>query len=226
MSEQRSLQAVEKLQLVNAGDDMRLAGDPFKLDFGPPTSLKSLVTARLSSLLAGCAGTAFAAGNEASAQEQFRTATDKLKAAHRGGFRWIDSQLPASIPQPDPLLPPHMSAAQRIHMMEVYLFGGGEVGDFTDLRILDMARQVPTALNLAMPNPAWHYPQPLVDHIALQMATAESAQAIAEVATRVWRSMCAMSARIWRRPSSRGCASNIAGRATTGMRRWSCARSG
>ena len=73
-----------------------------------------------------------------------------------------------------------MSAAQRIHMMEVYLFGGGEVGDFTDLRILDMARQVPTALNLAMPNPAWHYPQPLVDHIALQLATAESAQTIAE----------------------------------------------
>lgn len=56
MSEQRSLQAVEKLQLVNAADAMRLAGDPFKLDFGPPTSLKSLVTATAEQSAGGVRG--------------------------------------------------------------------------------------------------------------------------------------------------------------------------
>lgn len=174
MSEDATLEAIETLELVVSADNARTSTDSFKLPATGATSLRQTVNARLADLLTKTGATAVSSGTEAGAQVTLRRAVRNLEIGHRAGYRWLAGQLPDSIPAPEGET--HMSEAQRAQLLESYGFAGGIVGDFTDTRTLDLARQAPIAAAIGVANPAWHYPAALLSFLATELTKADAAQ--------------------------------------------------
>lgn len=179
MSDQASLETIETLELILAVDTARAAGDPFKLPNSGPTTLRPLAVARASDLKAACGATALASGDEAGAQSAFRTAVDLLERSHRTGYRWLAGFPGDFIPNLGTGIGPYLSDAVREQLFAAYGFPSGNVGDFTDERVLDMARQAPLAAGTTVTNPSWHYPLDMLSFLAAQLAIADTAQVLA-----------------------------------------------
>ena len=125
-----------------------------------------------------------AEGDRAGASAICRACADALEKAHRVGKNFIDGLLPDFIPVAVAGDPPHISNAKRLQLHERYGFAGGVIGEFDDARKEDLARQAPIAAATAVDNPAWVYPQPLLDFIAGHYATLHAHQSLATGGTR------------------------------------------
>lgn len=181
MSNQRSLEALEKLELIAAVQATRTPTDAFSLT----TALFNLVHSRKSTLAAVISAASLAEGDRAGASAICRACLDTLAVGHRAGINYLAGLLPASIPVVTAGDPPHISEPLRLQQYERYGFESGEVGRFTDARIEEMARLAPVAAATAVDNPAWHYPQALLDFIAGHYATLQAHQTLATGGSRV-----------------------------------------
>ncbi len=154
-------------------DNTRLAGDRRKM---PPT-LRTDVDDDLAGLLAAEQATSPAEGGRAGASGARRAALDQLKREHHGGYRGI-----AAIDETT------ITPAQRLQVFVSYDWESGEIGEFTDDRIISMARLAPTITAAEAGNASWLYPAARLSRIAAQLAivdatTAQASGADSQTAT-------------------------------------------
>ena len=120
-----------------------------------------------------------AEGDRAGASGICRACLAALEKGHRAGKSFFDGLLPEFVPVAVAGDPPHISDAKRLQLHDRYGFAGGVIGNFDDARTEDLARQAAIASLLAVDNPAWVYPQPLLDFIAGHYATLQAHQSLA-----------------------------------------------
>lgn len=142
-------------------DNARAAGDHFKL----PAILRADLDADLADLLAKEQATTPAAGGRAGASAGRRAALDQLKREHDGGYRFIAGIDESTI-----------TPGQRLQVFVTYGWASGEIGDFTDARIISLARLAPTISAAEAGNAAWIYPAARLARIAAQLAIVDAAE--------------------------------------------------
>lgn len=175
MSSQRALAALEKMQLAVFVQGLRSPADPFFLN----ASLFNALQTRLNTLAATISAASLAEGDRAGSSAICRASLDALQSAHRAGKAYIDGLLPEFVPVAAAGDPPHISEALRLQQHERYGFAGGELGRLDDARTEEMARLAPMAAVTPVANPAWHYPQTLLDFMAGHYATLQAHQPLA-----------------------------------------------
>ena len=180
MSSQRALEALEIMELMASVQATRSGNDPFFLS----TTLFNLLHARKSTLAAFLGAASLAEGDRAGASAICRACLETLEKSHRAGKNFIDGLLPDFVPVAVAGDPPHISDAKRLQLHEHYGFASGVIGDFDDARKEALARQAPIAAAVAVDNPAWAYPQPLLDFIATHYAMLQAHQSLATGGTR------------------------------------------
>ena len=160
MPTQDSLEQIEIGELIVSEDDVRAAGDAFKLG----TALRALVVARLADAKTKDAATFITEGGRAGASLAARTALDTLKGHLRDGYNFVKG-----------LGSYQITAADRLAVLVSYGWESGEVGDFTDARIESLANQAITATPL-IANAAYRYPAALLGLITAQLAIVNANQ--------------------------------------------------
>ena len=160
MPTQDSLEQIEIGELIVSEDDVRVAGDAFKLG----TALRALVVARLADAKTKDAATFITEGGRAGASLAARTALDTLKGHVRDGYNFVKG-----------LGSYQITAADRLAVLVSYGWESGEVGDFTDARIESLANQAITATPL-IANAAYRYPAALLGLITAQLAIVNANQ--------------------------------------------------
>lgn len=160
MPTQDSLEQIEIGELIVSEDDVRAAGDAFKLG----TALRALVVARLADAKTKDAATFITEGGRAGASLAARTALDTLKGHVRDGYNFVKG-----------LGSYQITAADRLAVLVSYGWESGEVGDFTDARIESLANQAITATPL-IANAAYRYPAALLGLITAQLAIVNANQ--------------------------------------------------
>ena len=160
MPTQDSLEQIEIGELIVSEDDVRVAGDAFKLG----TALRALVVARLADAKTKDAATFITEGGRAGASLAARTALDTLKGHLRDGYNFVKG-----------LGSYQITAADRLAVLVSYGWESGEVGDFTDARIESLANQAITATPL-IANAAYRYPAALLGLITAQLAIVNANQ--------------------------------------------------
>ena len=180
MSNQRALAALEILELAGNAQALRSQNDPFFLTI----TLSNLLQSRRSTLAAVIGAASLAEGDRAGASAICRACLETLEKGHRAGKNFIDGLLPDFVPVAVAGDPPHLSDAMRLMLHERYGFEGGVIGEFDDARKEALARQAPIAAGVTVDNPAWVYPQPLLDFIAGHYATLQAHQSLATGGTR------------------------------------------
>ena len=175
MSSQRALIALEKLELMASVQAGRAAADPFFLN----TPLLTLLGTRKAMLVAVIGAASLAEGDRAGASAVCRACFDVLENAHRTGKAYLDGLMPEFVPVAAAGDPPHISDALRLQQHNRYGFESGELGRFDDARTEELARLAPIAATTGVANPAWHYPQVLLDFIAGHHSTLQAHQALA-----------------------------------------------
>ncbi len=160
MPTQDSLEQIEIGELIVSEDDVRAAGDAFKLG----TALRALLVARLADAKTKDAATFITEGGRAGASLAARTALDTLKGHVRDGFNFVKG-----------LGSYQITAADRLAVLVSYGWESGEVGDFTDARIESLANQAITATPL-IANAAYRYPAALLGLITAQLAIVNANQ--------------------------------------------------
>lgn len=149
-------------KLIVAVDAARTAADPFKL---PPTLL-ALLQEGIDSLEEDDSRTHAAEGNRSQASAAVRGALDKIEAALRAGYAGIEAILG------DALTPTGISDAARLATFAAYGWEKGQLGRFTDSRLLmlgELALQGETTIT----TPAWRYSPAIVTLISAQLALIE-----------------------------------------------------
>ena len=160
MPTQDSLEQIEIGELIVSEDDVRAAGDAFKLG----AALRALVVARLADAKTKDAATFITEGGRAGASLAARTALDTLKGHVRDGYNFVKG-----------LGSYQITAADRLAVLVSYGWESGEVGDFTDARIESLANQAITATPL-IANAAYRYPAALLGLITAQLAIVNANQ--------------------------------------------------
>ena len=160
MPTQDSLEQIEIGELIVSEDDVRAAGDAFKLG----AALRALVVARLADAKTKDAATFITEGGRAGASLAARTGLDTLKGHVRDGYNFVKG-----------LGSYQITAADRLAVLVSYGWESGEVGDFTDARIESLANQAITATPL-IANAAYRYPAALLGLITAQLAIVNANQ--------------------------------------------------
>jgi hypothetical protein len=160
MPTQDSLEQIEIGELIVSEDDVRAAGDAFKLG----TALRALLVARLADAKTKDAATFITEGGRAGASLAARTALETLKGHVRDGFNFVKG-----------LGSYQITAADRLAVLVSYGWESGEVGDFTDARIESLANQAITATPL-IANAAYRYPAALLGLITAQLVIVNANQ--------------------------------------------------
>ena len=152
--------ALAQGKLVISVDESRPSADPFKL----PATLRALIEADIIALETGNSGTHWAEGNHMEAAATVRAAFDRLEAILRMAYNGIGAIVGANIQ------PGGITAADRLAVFTAYGWEKGQLGDFTDERILvlgKLALQGETTIS----TPAWRYSTTLVSIIRAQLHT-------------------------------------------------------
>ncbi len=157
----RSLELREQGELIQAVDNARAAGDPFKLD----ALLRALLDARLIDATAKDFLTFTTEGARLAASGTMRTAYNTLEIRLRDGYNFIKG-----IPSDE------ISDADRLGLFTMYGWDQGEIGVFTDLRRDTLAQLAPT---VTPSNPAWKYSASLLTKIAAQITAIDAQKVIA-----------------------------------------------
>lgn len=165
-----SLLALERLELIIDVDATRGAADPFKLS----AALLNLAGTRRLNLLSRIAAANLTEGDRAGASVICRGCRDRLERWHRAGCRYLDGLLPDTLPDSGAGTGPYISDAIRLQLKTAYGFVGGVAGAFTDDRTEHLAQLAPQAAGIAVANPAWHYPQDLLNAIAADYSTLQA----------------------------------------------------
>lgn len=183
MSNLRALEALEILELIAAADDLRASGDPFKLPTGSALLLRNVVNARRATLAANIGAASLAEGDRAGASLASRMALTNLEKAHRFGYKYIAGLTPDWVTL-ESGAGPYISDSLRLQQFHRYGFVGGNVGEFTDARTEELARQVPIAAAVSLSNVQWHYSADLQDYIAGQLTLVDAYASLATGGTR------------------------------------------
>jgi len=150
--------SIAKAKLILVVDSNRPASDPFKL----PASLLALIVADLAAVAAEDSGTHAAEGGRAGASANVRAAFEKIESAVRAGYAGIAALIS------DRILPTGISDADRLATFTTYGWEKGELGRFTDERLLvlaELALQGETRITTA----AWRYSPALIALISSQL---------------------------------------------------------
>ena len=174
MSSKRALEALETLQLAVNLNVTRPPADPFL--FAP--AFANTAQTRMMALSSAIMAASFAEGDRAGASGICRACLDALEKTHRAGWWFLSGLLPEFIPVPagDP---PNISDSVRLQQFERYGFPSGEVGEMNDARTEEMARISGSAATTGVANPAWHYPQVLLDFISTHYQILQAHQGLA-----------------------------------------------
>lgn len=130
MSDARTTEAIKSAKLILSVDDLRAADDPFKLS----VSLRKLLADRLKAAQDASSGVALSEGGRKEGSGDLRAALKALEVLVRDGYKFI-----AAIPSYEITLP------QRAALFEKYGWAQGELGDFPDARITDLAEKAELA---------------------------------------------------------------------------------
>ncbi len=160
MPTQQSLEEIETAELILAVDDARAAGDPFKLT----ALMRALVVARLTDLRTKDSATFVTEGGRAAASLRVRDALDTLGGQLREGYNFINGLLSVVI-----------TKADKLDLFIKYGWLQGEIGTFDDARIESLANQAAT-VTPTITNPAYRYPQALLDLISAQLTIVNANQ--------------------------------------------------
>ncbi len=147
-----------KAKLILVVDASRPPSDSFKL----PPALLALITTDIAALEAGDSSAHAAEGGRAGASASVRAAFEKIESAVRAGYAGIAALIGDSI------LPTGISAADRLATFTIYGWEKGELGRFTDERLLvlaELALQGETSIT----NAAWRYSPTLIALISSQL---------------------------------------------------------
>ncbi len=145
-------------KLVVSVDATRQATDPFKLS----PALLDLLESGITDLEHGDGGTHAAEGERVQSSAAVRGALDKIEAALRAGYAGISAIVG------DSLLPGGISDASRLATFTTYGWEKGELGRFTDERVLVLGELAIQGEN-TITNAAWRYAPALVTLIRTQL---------------------------------------------------------
>ncbi len=151
--------------LILQFDDTRPVADPFKL----PASLRALVLSRRDTLVALDGVAESSDGSKLGASARVRVALDTL---HHDGYNFINGLMSFQI-----------TPADKRQLFNTYGWTQGELGEFSDTRILSLAR---TAITVSpdISDPARRYPPALLDQISAQLAIYSANRPLSETGNR------------------------------------------
>ena len=126
--------------------------------------MRALVVARLADLRTKDSATFVTEGGRAAASLRVRDALDTLAGYHREGYNFINGLLSVVI-----------TKADKLDLFIKYGWLQGEIGTFDDARIESLANQAAT-VTPTITNPAYRYPQALLDLISAQLVIVNANQ--------------------------------------------------
>ncbi len=130
MSDLRTIEAIKDAKLILSVDDLRLTTDPFKLS----APLRTLLADRLQEAQDASSGVSLSEGGRTEGSGDLRAALNALEVLVRDGYKFIAAIASYEITPP-----------QRAALFEKYGWEQGELGDFPDDRITDLAAKAALA---------------------------------------------------------------------------------
>lgn len=152
MPDQDTQELIDAATMILTVDGQRNADDPFKLT----QNLHDLVENRLANLQGATAGVSLEEGDRGLASGDLRTALNALETLLRDGYSFI-----VAIPSFQ------LTPAERRQVFVTYGWTQGELGEFTDRRIVTLAD---LAINNTprIENTAYRYPTVILERIEAQ----------------------------------------------------------
>lgn len=163
MPNAESLSNIAQGQLAQKVDDARTVTDRFKL----PAWLRTQLNTDLATLETADANTAVAEGDRVGGSAKGRVALDKLADLLREGYNFITAIRTTLI-----------TDAQRLEIYTEYGWASGNLGRFTDARVIGLSRLALQAHDHLQA--LWRYPADLLADITAQLGVYD---ANAEIAT-------------------------------------------
>lgn len=154
--------------LILQVDDARAATDPFKLR----ASLRALVLERRDALTALDGVAESSDGSKLGASARVRVALDVLNKLLHDGYNFINGLMSFQI-----------TPADKRELFNTYGWTQGELGEFSDTRILSLARSALT-VSPDLSDPARRYPPALLDQISAQLAIYGANRPLSETGNR------------------------------------------